>query len=746
MLTAGQRVPAFWGFSTILPGFDFETASEAGFLFDVTTNKWIAPPGAAKGKKGLKITGVRAYVEHPTFRILSLSYDLKDGRGVRRWLPSMPPPRDLFDHVQRGGLLAGWNAGDFERTVWNLYCVARLGWPAMAPTQWRDSQAKARAMALPGKLEKAGEVLRLSVQKDKDGTRLLDKFSIPRNPTKADPRKWILPSDDPADAENLYRYNDTDVDAEGAIADALPDLTPYELDVWFTDQAINQRGIMVDLPAIDNCIAIVEQAFAKYNGEFRTLTGGLNVTQNKKLKAWLATHGVVTKSLDEDHRAELLKTLPAGPARRAIELLEKIGSSSIKKLYSMRLQVSIHGRLHGLYSYWAATTGRWTGNGPQPQNLPRPSKGFDSIEAILTALKVFETRDLATVELCYGDAIDAVASCLRSMFIAAPGMEFICSDFSAIEGVVMACLAGEQWRIDVFKTHGMIYEMSASKLTGVPFEEFVAARVATGGTVERDAQGNVTGIKGGKHHKHRQGIGKVSELSGQYAAWIDGWNNFGAREILGSDDAVKAAILKYRDASPTFPELWGGQTRGRFRDAYPELYGLEGCAVAAIMWPGKEFWTHGIKFQMDGDVLYMHLLSGRRIPYHAPRLSPAKPRGKYVPQPWEQQITYECYDPVKKVWMRDSLYGGILTNNLVQGTARDIQAHGMVNLERAGYPIVMHTHDEIVAEVPRGCGSVEEFERIVNALPPWARFKDGTPWPVKMKGGFRQPRYGKFEE
>lgn len=146
---------------------------------------------------------------------------------------------------------------------------------------------------------------------------------------------------------------------------------------------------------------------------------------------------------------------------------------------------------------------------------------------------------------------------------------------------------------------------------------------------------------------------------------------------------------------------------------------------------------------MEGDVLYMHLLSGRRIPYHAPRLAPST---RDWAQPWEQEITYECYDPLKKLWVREKLYGGVLTNNLVQGTARDIQAHGMVNLERAGYPIVMHTHDEIVAEVRRGWGSVEEFERIVNALPSWCVLPDGTPWPVKMKGGFRQPRYGKFEE
>lgn len=728
-MLAGQQVKAFWGLSTILPGVDFETASEAGFLFDVLANKWIAPPGAAKGKKGLKITGVRAYVEHPSFRILSLSYDLKDGQGVRRWLPSMPPPRDLFAHVEAGGLLAGWNAGDFERTVWELYCVKRLGWPAMGFRQWRDTMTKARAMSLPGKLEKTGEVLKLAVQKDADGTRLLNLFSIPHTPTKAKPTRWILPSDEPAEAEKLYSYNDTDVNAEAAIADALPDLRPQELEEWFTDQAVNWRGIAIDLVAIDNCIAIVEQAIAKYNGEFRTLTGGLNTTQGDKLKKWMAARGTVTKSLDEDHRAELLKTLPPGDVRRAIELLEKIGGSACKKLYSMRLQVSIHGRLHGLYSFWAATTGRWTGNGPQPQNLPRPGKGFDNIEAIETALKVFETRDLATVETCYGDALDAVASCLRSMFIAGPGCEFICSDFSAIEGVVMACIAGEQWRIDVFKSHGMIYEMSASLLTGVPFEEFVEYKK-----------------KHKKHHPHRQGIGKVSELSGQYASWIGGWNNFGAQELLGSEDAVKAAILKYRELSPTFPELWGGQTRGWGRDARPELFGLEGCAVAAIMWPGKEFSTHGIKFQMEDDVLYMHLYSGRRIAYHAPRLSPARQRGKRKPQPWEQEISYECYDPVKKIWITDNLYGGVFTNNLVQGVARDIQAHGMVNLERAGYPIVMHTHDEIVAEVLKGWGSVEEFERIVNDLPWWARLPDGTPWPVRMKGGFRQPRYGKFEE
>lgn len=724
-MKAGQQVKAYWGLSTILPGVDFETASEAGFLFDVTANKWIAPPGAAKGKRGLKITGVRAYVEHPTFRLLSLSYDLKDGLGTRRWLPGMGPPQDLCDHVRRGGLI-GCFGSEFELTVWNLYCAPKLGWPPLPIEQVRCTQAKARAMGLPGKLEKTGEVLRLDVQKDKEGKRLLEKFSMPRNPTKKDARRWILPNEDPADAENLYRYNDVDVDAEGAVAAALPDLSPYELDVWFTDQAVNQRGIAIDLVAIDNCIAIWEQAVAKYNTEFRALTGGLNTTQGAKLKAWLTTKGVTTASLDEEHRKELLKKLPPCEARRAIELLDKIGAGSVKKLYSMRLQASLNGRLHGLYSYYAATTGRWTGNGPQPQNLPRPGKGFDSIEAIETALKVFETRDLATVELCYGDAVDAIASCLRSMFIAAPGHDFICSDFSAIEGVVMACLSGEQWRIDVFKTHGMVYEMSASKLTGVPFEEFVAYKQ-----------------QHKKHHPHRQGIGKVAELSGQYQSWIGGWNNFGARELLGSDEAVKQAILKYRAQSPTFEELWGGQSRGRFRDARPELFGLEGCAVAAILWPGKEFHTHGIKFQMEGDVLYMHLLSGRRIAYHRPRLVESS---REWANPWEYEILFECYDPVKKLWVTDKLYGGVFTNNLVQGTARDIQAHGMVNLERAGYPIVMHTHDEIVAEVRRGWGSVEEFERIVNALPHWARFANGEPWPVKMKGGFRQPRYGKFEE
>lgn len=724
-MLAGQQVKAFWGLSTILPGLDFETASEAGFLFDESTKKWVAPPGAAKGKKGLKAAGTRAYVEHPTFRILSLSYDLKDGQGKRRWLPWMPPPRDLFEHVERGGLLSGFNT-EFEWSVWNLYCAPKLGWPRLPTQQLRCTQSKARAMALPGKMEKTGEVLRLPVQKDKDGTRLLNKFSIPRNPTKPDPRRWILPSEDPEDAEKLYSYNDTDVDAEGAIAAALPDLTPEELDVWFTDQAVNQRGVAIDLISIDNCIAIVEQAFAKYNGEFRTLTGGLNVTQNQKLRAWLGAQGCYADSLDEEHREILLKTLPVGPSRRAIELLDKIGSASVKKLYSMRLQASIHGRLHGLYSYWAAATGRWTGNGPQPQNLPRPSKGFDSIGAIETALAVFATRDLETVETCYGDALDAVSSCLRSMFIAGAGCDLICSDFSAIEGVVMACLAGEQWRIDVFKTHGMIYEASASKMTGTPLQDFIDYKK-----------------KNGKHHPYRQQYGKLAELSGQYASWINGWKSFGAAEHLGSDENIKAAILKYRAESPTFPELWGGQSRGRFQDARPELYGLEGCAVAAIMWPGKEFWTHGIKFQMDGDVLYMTLLSGRRISYHAPRLQQST---RDWANPWEQEISYECYDPLKKMWLREKLYGGILTNNAVQGIARDIQAHGMVNLERAGYPIVMHTHDEIAAEVRRGWGSVEEFERIVNVLPWWARFSDGTPWPVRMKGGFRQPRYGKFEE
>jgi DNA polymerase len=266
--------------------------------------------------------------------------------------------------------------------------------------------------------------------------------------------------------------------------------------------------------------------------------------------------------------------------------------------------------------------------------------------------------------------------------------------------------------MEVFRTHGKIYEMSASKITGIPFEEFDLYKASSG-----------------QHHPMRKKIGKVAELASGYGGWLGAWKQFGADEYF-NDDEIKKAILAWRAASPAIVEFWGGQQR----NWRPELFGLEGCAVSAVLNPGTKFSYRAISYLMYGDALYCELPSGRFITYHRPRLGQSE-RGGY-------QLSFEGWNTNPKNgapgWIRINTYGGRLCENVVQAVARDILAYAIVNLEKAGYPIVMHVHDEIVAEVPEGQGSISEFESIMSTLPPWA-----SGWGIKATGGWRGKRYGK---
>jgi len=1038
-LRAGHRLVAGMGISTILPDLDFETYSEAGYFFNPDRQRWEGPPHAPAGKKGLPVIGAPRYAEHPSTEVLSLAYDLKDGLGQRMWrrgaLIDDLMPYDLFDYIAAGGLLEAWNVG-FERLIWENVCVKKMGWPPVPRGQWRCAMAKARAHALPGSLDKAGNVLQAAAKKDPEGKRLLDKFSVPRNPTKADTRLRLHPHLEHG-GEALYAYNRQDIAAEAEISSRVPDLDPDELAWWQLDQEINARGVRIDVDGVRSCIAIVEQALTRYNGELLQLTGGVvqAASEIQKLQGWLGAYGCHMTSLDEEHVEQALGRAELHPAaRRALEIRGLVGSASVKKLFAMDNQVCADGRLRDLYSYHAARTGRTTGNGPQPTNLPNhgpsvlfcheckhhhraagpycPWCGADAMhsegvewgpKAVEDALLVAQSQLLDLFETYFGDALPVISGCLRGLFVSAPGYDLICSDYSAIEAVVLAELAGEKWRRDVFRTHGKIYEMSASKITGIPFEEFEKYRRETGrhhpmrkkvgkvaelacfspdtqvltqrgyvavvdvqandklwdgvewvshqgvvakgkrgvitldgvrmtpthpifidgswkaasalasnenmlfralengsenlpsrelskgfpavcgefgplvlaGTAKRPFRSQTCGLesqlaatiaprknraepptsndttnmptfcrtlnidadcstgfllptiaavarktacflataveasgfaKNGNGTRAlssciaslcRDGMTRLSTWTGSmwtgitnpetfglsraasahrikgksttckdgsmswsdvydivnagprhrftiktssghllvhnsgYQGWLGAWKAFGADEFF-TDDEIKSAILAWRAASPAIVEFWGGQSR----NWQPELYGIEGCAVAAISSPGQEFSYRGITFIMRGDALYCRLLSGRYLTYHAPRLTPSARR------PREWTISYEGWNTNPKNgavgWIRMETWGGRLTENIVQATARDIQVFGLRALERAGYHIVLHVYDEDVAEVPEGWGSVEEFERIMSTMPAWA-----SDWPIRASGGWRGKRYRK---
>lgn len=572
--------------------------------------------------------------------------------------------------------------------------------------------------------------------KNPDGARLIRKFTIPRNPTKKDPRTKIRPIEDPIDGPLFVEYNRQDVRAEIDLSIHVPDLSPREQEIWVADQLINQRGIAVDAKAVDDCIAILYQAEAKYTAELRKITGGLvqEASEVAGIVAWLASQGYYTPNLDEDavdalfakisdqvtngivHEAEIKHVW------RVLEIRQKLGSASVKKVFAFKLQ-SHRGRVYDLYVYATARTLRWGGTGPQPQNMPKGV--FRSIEEVERALKCLATRVLECVEAEYGDALDCIANVLRSLLVSAPGYDLICSDYSAVEAVISACLTGEEWRIEVFRTHGKIYEATAARLYGIPFEELLRHKKETGA-----------------HHPIRDKTKRI-ELGTGFGGWVGAMKTPFIRldEIL-DDDGIKKAVLDWRRANPSFPEMWGGQTRGRYEYAREELYGLEGAAIAAVKNPGQCFGYRGIRYQTQGDALYCCLLDGGMLTYHAPRL--ARSTREWA-KPWELELTFEGYNTNPKMgamgWVRMKTYGGKLFENVVQATGRNMQAAALVRLENAGYRPVIHSHDEIAGEVPEGWGSIEEFERIMS-----------TPaddcyaaWPIKCAGGWRGKRYGKFE-
>ena len=781
----GDQTPAGLTVSTELADMDFETYSAAGYEWDDEAGRWRSPDGAPGTKRGLEVTGAAVYTEHPTFEILCLRYDLKDGTGSHLWRPGLPPPQRLFDHLAAGGLIEAWNA-PFERWVWENHCTPALGWPPIRREQWRCAMAKARAHALPGKLSEAGWVLNTEVQKDARGQALLKKFSVPRNPTKGDPRLRNHPlwepievtreinrrcatpprrtlrlienevREDHADTLALDGYCATDIAAEAAISRRVPDLSAAELRYWQDDQAINKRGVQLDMAGVHDCIAVIRQAHARYGDEIRALTGGIAASEVQKLLGWLHSRGVHLDGLDEDQVAAGLRMLPPGPCdeRRVLEIRAALASASVKKVFAMRNQATRAGRLHDMYSFHGARTGRPTGSGVQSTNLPKagpavvkcPSCGkwhgahtmwcgwcmtFTlrapksakewNPDAMEDALRALTYRSLDFITMLFGDALLTIAGCLRGLFIAAPGKKLVSSDFTAIEGVVIACLAGEKWRIDAFAEGAPMYLLSAERMYGTTVAEMLEyAKV------------------NGHHHPLRQ-KGKGGELGLGFGGWINALRQF---DVDGPDDELQDIVLKWREASPALVHLWGGQFGGPGRDRWaPHLFGLEGAAIQAVTSPGAVFpvmrldgTDSGIAYLMHGDVLYCRVPSGGLITYHRPRVQPAEQSWRGLALSFEGWNTNAKYGPPG--WQRMGTYSGKLAENVTQKVARDIQMGAINRCERGGYPVVMHTYDEIVAEVTEG--TVEALESLMTTLPPWA-----AGWPIKAAGGWCASRYRK---
>jgi len=684
----------------------------------------------------LKKVGSYKYFEHESTDVLCLAYAFGDAEPDL-WIPGQEFPKTLKAFIMNtSNPLCAFNAA-FERLAWREIMVKRYEAPPIDDSRWRCTMTEALSMNLPAKLEHCAPALGLDIVKDDVGHRVMMTLCKPRH-TKDGSLKWW---DDPARYERLYSYCKHDVRVEQAIAKRLFRLIPSEQKLYQLDMQINDRGVFIDKELCQAARYVVQTASERLDREMYAVSNGdigacTNVQQIIK---YLAAHKIVTESIDKENIEDLLirDDLPEN-VRRVLELRQEGSKTSTAKIKSMLQRRQDDGRMRGnLQFYGAPDSGRWAARGAQLQNLPRP-KILEDVEQeeVDTAVSYLMTGDSELVNLAYGMPLTLVADCVRPMICAAPGNIIFASDYKNIEGRVAACLAAQEDKIKAFIDYDMgigpdLYLISASDIYGVPIE---CAK------------------------PHRQ-VGKVSFLSMQYAggarAFAKMGKNYGVRaeplyeSIWGTtDESVKSQAQKnwiffgYKTGMSMRAFLAAECIKLAWRIKNDKIVrcwqNLEEAAMEAVRKPGEIFHVGHVRYKKSGSFLFCMLPSGRTLSYPYPQIKQQRQKTeeqrkleieralaagiKYEEEEIKKwNLTYKTIDSFTHKWSETTTYGGRLFNNCVQGLSRDIMAEAMLRTDKAGYKNVLTVHDEVVAEVPLGFGSLEEYEKLMCEIPLWAK-------------------------
>jgi DNA polymerase len=680
----------------------------------------------------LKKTGTYVYADSKDTDVWCAAYAFDDHAGVadteiKLWKLGEPCPQEIADHVSNDGLIYAHNAA-FERTIWNRILGPRYGWPVPTVEQWRCTMAMALAMSLPGSLENASGALGLAVEKDMKGHALMLRMARPRTRNDDGSLVWWT---DPERLERLYDYCRNDVVVERALHQRMLALRPFEERIWQLDQIINDRGVDVDVELCEAAKKVVAETQARLNKEMMAVTdcevGG--ATKVQELTRWCRVKGVPVDSLKKEDLLDLLLREDLPPeVRRALEIRQEAGKTSVSKIDALLRGRNADNRARGLLQYHAAGTGRWGGRRFQPQNLKRPDEETD-IDAAIQA--ILDGRKASTIEALFGPPLSIVGDCIRGMVTAKAGKKLVTADFSNIEGRVLAWLAGEKWKLDAFREFDAgrapdLYIQSYAKTFGVPIFDKKDPRRKTGKVMEL-----ASGYQGG-HGAYLKMGAKGKSL----AALVDT-----VRAATDPDEWDEVAAKHNGNGFGLTLDQWTGLriVIDRWRQAHSKIYrfwfDLEDAAVEAVANPGRRVVCGRLQFKKAGSFLFLRLPSGRCLVYPYPRL-------EETTTPWgakKQTVVYKGIDSrtQRKVWGDIYTYGGLWAENVTQAVARDLLAEAMIRVEEHGYEIVLHVHDEIVAEVPSDFGSVEEFEELMSELPEWA---DGCPVAAE---GWQGKRYRK---
>lgn len=631
----------------------------------------------------IKKSGAQAYIRSPDFEILLFAYsldggpstviDMASGDTVPWWLYDALINPDYIKHA--------FNAA-FE---WG--CLSRHLGLKLPPSQWRDTMLHGLYCGYPASLDAAGRALGLPEDKQKlnTGKALIRYFCVPCKLSKANgQRTRNLPHHDPERWRLFKEYNAQDVVAEMEIEQRLsafpvPDFVQKQ---WETDLLINDRGVAVDMGFVEGALDLGETVRATLMDEAIRLTGLQNPNSVKQLSSWLtAETGEEIQSLRKETVSELLdRDANSDTVQRMLEIRQELGKSSTKKYDAIENCVCPDGRVRGLLQYYGANrTGRWAGRLVQVQNLPRTYT-----EPLELARDLVRSRKLDALRIIYGKPNDTLSQLIRTAFIAAPGNVLIDADFSAIEARVISWLADQEWRLEVFRTHGKIYEASASQMFGVPIDRIK---------------------KGNPEYALRQ-RGKVAELALGYQGGVPAMRKMDVGHQLDSlsDDEIKEIVNRWRETNPKIRDLW---------------YAFDGAAVQVINCGGAikvRCCTFAREYDSTLGVscLTVQLPSGRKLYY----VDPAVGENRWG----NPSITYMGLNDKNK-WARVETYGGKIVENVVQAIARDCLAQAIEHLEAAGYPVVFHVHDEVVIDIAPFADEKEMLDSVVKIMStpiPWA--------------------------
>lgn len=638
-------------------------------------------------RENLKFAGLHKYCADPSFEILIMCYSLNFAPIITIDLASGEKiPQEIVDLILDPTCIKiAWNAA-FERISLSKHLSISLD-----PSSWHCTMIKASMLGLPMSLEDAGIALDTDTKKAAVGKKLIRVFSIPCKPTKANGmRTRNDPHHFPDDWADYKMYCRIDVETEMAIAKKLSFfIVPYkERLLYALDQRINDHGVMTDEILITNAIKHAKSFTTTLLEEAKTITGLQNPNSVKQLIEWLnleIDEEVTTLKKDAVH--ELLKTAPTEAVHRILTIRQQISKTSVKKYDAMYKGLMRDGRQRGLLQFLGAgRTWRWAGRRMQPQNLPQNHL------ADLALLRELElTGQFETIDMCY-DTPDALSQLIRTGLIAGLGKTLLMSDFAAIEARVLAWLAQEEWKLEVFRGHGKIYEATASRMFNVPIQ------AVTKGSIYRQR-------------------GKVCELLCGYQGGVDAVLRNPANRSMGTDEEIEAYVMQWREANPNIKQYW--------KD-------VSDAAINAVKFPGERIKLRHLTFYYEHDTLFIRLPSGRCLAYYKPvveyrQFRIKKPKPGQEPTYWKDILFYhQGIDKKTNTLQKIPTYGGKLVENIVQAVSRDILAEKMLAVDAVDIPIVFHVHDEIVAEIDENIAlQIKANLDFIMAEPlPWT---DGLP-------------------